>query len=348
MGSGPVPREGQIPSPQPSPYLLLTSCSASSCTRQLDSELNGKTWAPSAAPEGFGAGTRAADPTARPSSAQGLRKSRASARNGTALRGDSGSPAPGTFQGSPDSTPSLSISADQKAANEAFFSRLGQANAARPDDLPPSQGGRYQGFGSTPAPSSSAPPFGTTSRAAPSLTDFQENPAAALSRGWSLFSSAVAGATRAVSESVIQPGLEKVADPAFHASVQGYVAGASRRAGAAGRSANAWGREALGVDVAEQVGGVIGTVRERVGGGPQSRGYGTVGQGGAWEYEQETAGMYRDEEDEQGAEEFGGSAAAGERESRQEHGLSAEPSAGKTSAAASSKKADDWDEWKDF
>ena len=36
--------------------------------------------------------------------------------------------------------------------NESFFARLGQANASRPDDLPPSKGGKYQGFGGGSAP----------------------------------------------------------------------------------------------------------------------------------------------------------------------------------------------------
>ena len=36
----------------------------------------------------------------------------------------------------------------RKAQNEAFFARKGAENAQRPDDLPPSQGGKYVGFGS--------------------------------------------------------------------------------------------------------------------------------------------------------------------------------------------------------
>lgn len=40
----------------------------------------------------------------------------------------------------------------QPTQNESFFARLGQANASRPDNLPPSQGGKYQGFGGGSAP----------------------------------------------------------------------------------------------------------------------------------------------------------------------------------------------------
>ena len=34
-----------------------------------------------------------------------------------------------------------------KAQNEAFFARKGNENASRPENLPPSQGGKYGGFG---------------------------------------------------------------------------------------------------------------------------------------------------------------------------------------------------------
>ncbi len=46
---------------------------------------------------------------------------------------------------------------DRSAANkESFFSGLMSKNASRPDNLPPSQGGKYAGFGSTSMPNSSS------------------------------------------------------------------------------------------------------------------------------------------------------------------------------------------------
>ncbi|KGT72415.1 ADP-ribosylation factor GTPase-activating protein 1, partial [Candida albicans 12C] len=42
---------------------------------------------------------------------------------------------------------------EQKQKNEAYFADLGAKNDQRPDHLPPSQGGKYGGFGNTPAPS---------------------------------------------------------------------------------------------------------------------------------------------------------------------------------------------------
>ncbi|KAF8213863.1 hypothetical protein K438DRAFT_1802403, partial [Mycena galopus ATCC 62051] len=165
-------------------------------------------------------------------------------------------PPPPLSRGTPDiGTP------DQKTANESYFATLGQANASRSADLPPSQGGRYQGFGSTPAPapSSQHPSYGMSSAAAPSLSDIQENPVAALSKGWSLFSAAVGGAARVVSENVIQPAAERVRDPTLQASVMGYVNEAGKRAAVVGGAANQWSKNAFGVDVAESVGGVVGT-----------------------------------------------------------------------------------------
>ena len=179
-----------------------------------------------------------------------------------------------------------------------------------------------------------------SSAAVPRLADFQENPMGALSKGWSLFSSAVVGASRAVNESVIQPGMEKVMDPNFQAGVRGYVSEAGRRAGEVGTAANAWTKNTLGVDVAEQVGGVVGSVRDRVGGGPQGRGYGRVQSS----YEGETSALYQDNEDDDDFFDANSGPSYGDQNSLQSTAQST--SAAKAKPAA--KQADDWDEWKDF
>ncbi|KAF7975104.1 hypothetical protein HWV62_10381 [Athelia sp. TMB] len=263
---------------------------------KLDAELAGRPWAQAAPPAGL---TSPNTGISRPSSAQGLRKSRASGRTGpgSALRNDSASPSSLSFShgGSPVGTPDPGTGpTDQKSANEAYFASMGQRNAARPDDLPPSQGGKYTGFGSTPSPSADTqhPAFGLTSAAAPSLTDFQENPRAALSKGWSLFSAAVAGASRVVSENVIQPGLEKARDPTLHASVLGYVSEAQKAAAAAGQTANAWSKNQFGVDVAEHVGGVVDGVKGRMG-GPERNGYGSL----SMDHDEESSALYHDDTD---------------------------------------------------
>ena len=87
---------------------------------------------------------------------------------------------------------------------------MGNANAQRPDDLPPSQGGKYAGFGSTPEPSTgSHPSYATSSHSVPTLDDLQRNPLGALSKGWGLFSSAVASAGKEINQSVLQPGMTR-------------------------------------------------------------------------------------------------------------------------------------------
>ena len=100
-----------------------------------------------------------------------------------------------------------------KARNEAYFAQKGSENMNRPADLPPSQGGRFAGFGSTYEPPAKEPDV---------LTDTFS----ALSRGFSLFSSkavevAKLAATQAetltkeVNENIIKPTAQKVQDPNF-------------------------------------------------------------------------------------------------------------------------------------
>ncbi|KAJ7682467.1 ArfGap-domain-containing protein [Mycena polygramma] len=314
-----------------SPYDIYHCWAASQYREKLDAEIAGKSWTQSAPPP---------PSLSNSTDSAGLRKSRASARSatGSSLRGDSASPA--SFgNNSPRGTPDLG--SDQKTANESYFASLGQANATRSADLPPSQGGRYQGFGSTPAPSQQHPSYGLSSASAPSLSDIQENPVAALSKGWSLFSAAVAGASRVVSENVIQPGMEKVRDPTLQASVMGYVSEAQKRAAVVGGAANQWSKNALGVDVASTVGGVVGGVKDRIGPSPESHGYGSVGM----DHEGETSGLYHDDDEEDFFQEYRHGEHYDQPASSSTPGLSAAAAAAEVKPKANS----DWDdEWKDF
>nr|GAT54176.1 ArfGap-domain-containing protein [Mycena chlorophos] len=315
-----------------SAYDIYHCWAASQYREKLDAEIAGKPWAPSAPP-----------PPSLPSNdaAAGLRKSRASARSatGSSLRGDSASPA--SFGSGSPRTPDLGTgSVDQKTANESFFAGLGAANAARSTDLPPSQGGRYTGFGSTPTPppGSQHPSYGLSSANAPSLTDLQENPVAALSKGWSLFSAAVVGASRVVSENVIQPGMEKMRDPTLQASVMGYVNEAGKQAAYIGGAANQWSKNQFGVDVAENVGGAVGAVRDRLGPTPSQQGYGAVGGG----YDGESSSLYHDDDEDLFSEYKG----YDQPQSLSSHSAGSSSSA---APAAPAKKGSDWDdEWKDF
>jgi ADP-ribosylation factor GTPase-activating protein 1 len=151
----------------------------------------------------------------------------------------------------------------------------------------------------------------------------------ALSKGWSLFSSAVVGASRVVNENVIQPGMEKVRDPNLQASVRGYVSEAQRKATIAGASANQWSKNTFGVDVAEQVGGVVDTVKDKLGAGPAAAGYGSL----RLEPEGDSLSPLYYEGDSF----MGGSG-------RQPEQHSPVQSLSMSSAA----KKDDWDDWRDF
>ncbi|KAG6884761.1 hypothetical protein C0993_008458 [Termitomyces sp. T159_Od127] len=300
---------------------------------KLDAELIGKEWTPSLPPPGY-TQTAQSSPSTRPSSAQGLRKSRANARSTTGVTLRSNSPSP--FRSSPRGTPDL----DQKAANENYFASLGKANENRPLDLPPSQGGRYTGFGNTPTPPApNHPSYALSSSAAPTLADLQQNPIGALSKGWSLFSAAVVGASKAVNENVIQPGVERVTDPTFTASVKGYMNEAQKRAAIVGGSANQWSKQQFGVDVASSVGDVVGAVKDKVTGGPQRAGYGVLAHDGPGE----RSALYNDGDDDDFDFEHG----------RHQSGISPIQSSSEAPSIASkmtstSKKSDWDDDWKDF
>lgn len=220
------------------------------------------------------------------------------------------------------------------------FLYFSQTNASRPADLPPSQGGRYSGFGSTPSPtpSSSHPSFGLSSAAAPTLADLQSDPVAALGKGWSLLSSAVAGASRAVNSTVIQPSVERVSDPNFRTGVMQYVTESSK-------SANAWGKSQLGVDVGSLVGGLASGGADAGRGGYTSLGGRSTTQHHGYDDEDGTSALYADGGDDDFFHEVN------------QHQPSSNPGASSTkqfigtpAAAAPKKKTDDWDEseWKDF
>jgi hypothetical protein len=94
----------------------------------------------------------------------------------------------------------------QKSQNEAYFARMGETNASRPDDLPPSQGGKYGGFGSA-MPETAA---STNGGGLPSTDEFQKDPVAALTKGFGWFGGMVSKQAKMVNESYIQPTAKNV------------------------------------------------------------------------------------------------------------------------------------------
>lgn len=95
-------------------------------------------------------------------------------------------------------------------STEGFFAKLGAENDRRPDDVPPSQGGKYAGFGNT--PERSATPSGG-SLAGFTVDNFQKDPLGTLTKGWGLFALSVAKSADEINRSVIQPGVTKLQDP---------------------------------------------------------------------------------------------------------------------------------------
>lgn len=114
------------------------------------------------------------------------------------------------IQGRASPSPSLGDSASGRSSrakvDDKYFSKLGEANAARPADLHPSQGGKYAGFGSEmPAPTRGDGP--------PGLDELQRDPVAALTKGFGWFGGMVGKTARQVNEGYIAPAAQRAS---FH------------------------------------------------------------------------------------------------------------------------------------
>ena len=140
--------------------------------------------------------------------ATGTAKPAAQARSGTPLSGRRET-----------ATPPISAAAQGQASgkikvDDKYFARLGADNANRSEHLPPSQGGKYAGFGNTPGPAAGR---GNGNAGAPSLDELQKDPLAALTKGFGWFASTVTKTAKDVNEGYIQPTAQKVllAPPPF-------------------------------------------------------------------------------------------------------------------------------------
>ncbi|KAJ4012886.1 Zn finger-containing GTPase- Activating Protein for ARF [Fusarium irregulare] len=113
--------------------------------------------------------------------------------------------------------------------DDQYFSRLGADNAARPDHLPPSQGGKYAGFGSTPGPSQSDNDLG--------FGDFQKDAVATLTKGFGWFTSTVSKTAKTVNDGYIQPTAKQLAEGDFAKQAQLTASAFAKQAQAAGKNA---------------------------------------------------------------------------------------------------------------
>ncbi|KAI4101974.1 MAG: hypothetical protein L6R37_004690 [Teloschistes peruensis] len=99
--------------------------------------------------------------------------------------------------------------------NEDFFARKGNENERRRADLPPSQGGKYAGFGSAPMPMSSSSSMSKGvgedgGRGIPGVDEFQNDPVAALTKGFGWFTTTVGKSAKSVNDGWIQPNVQKL------------------------------------------------------------------------------------------------------------------------------------------
>ena len=134
------------------------------------------------------------------------------------------------------SSPQRSASPSQKARNEAYFASKGEQNASRPDHIPPSQGGKYAGFGSSPTPASASD--SSPAAALPTGDDFQKDPVAALTKGFGWLSTSLTKQAATVNKAIIQPGLQSLEDGSLAATARTSAlhAGSMVQQGARGMS----------------------------------------------------------------------------------------------------------------
>ncbi|XP_045136110.1 ADP-ribosylation factor GTPase-activating protein 1-like isoform X4 [Portunus trituberculatus] len=118
-----------------------------------------------------------------------------------------------------------------KSQTEAFFSRIQEENASRPDGLPPSQGGRYSGFGNCPNP----PPKSSS-------TEFFDTAVSSLSSGWSLLS---LGASKVAGKAVEYSAIASEKATEYGQNISEKVSEVSRRGW--NEASRAWGSGGTGM-----------------------------------------------------------------------------------------------------
>lgn len=98
----------------------------------------------------------------------------------------------------------------KKEQNEAYFAKMGGVNASRSEGLPPSEGGKYTGFGGGMPVDSSSSRSGGGAGGIPGFDDFQSDPVAALTKGFGWFTTTVGRSAKTVNDTYIQPAAKTV------------------------------------------------------------------------------------------------------------------------------------------
>ena len=119
----------------------------------------------------------------------------------------------GRIQRTAEASPARSASplggTTKKEQNEAYFAKMGSANSSRPDDLPPSQGGKYGGFGSGGAAPSQSTGNGDW------FSEMGKDPIAGLTKGFGWLGKSA----KTINEAYVKPNVQKVKIPS-HPSIR--------------------------------------------------------------------------------------------------------------------------------
>jgi len=102
----------------------------------------------------------------------------------------------------------LRVYRPSKEKNEEFFAKLGRENEMRREDIPPSQGGKYKGFGSKPLRTEPTPEND-------SLTQIQKS----LTTGWNFLASTM----NSISENILKPASNAVRDQKIQQNFENYA-----------------------------------------------------------------------------------------------------------------------------
>ncbi|EGC44828.1 zinc finger protein [Histoplasma capsulatum var. duboisii H88] len=100
----------------------------------------------------------------------------------------------------------------RKEQNEAYFASLGAENANRPENVAPSQGGKFTGFGGGMPLPSDEKDGNSPGAVIPGLNDFQNDPVAALTKSFGWFATTVGKGAKTVNDSYLQPAVKTLAE----------------------------------------------------------------------------------------------------------------------------------------
>ncbi|OBZ85184.1 ADP-ribosylation factor GTPase-activating protein GCS1 [Choanephora cucurbitarum] len=130
-----------------------------------------------------------------------------------------------SYNNNSNSSNSLNHQDTQKARNEQYFAKLGDANESRPEHLPPNQGGKFTGFGNPQFQDE----YDARRNGGSNGVDIQEiiqDPRIAIEKGWSLLSyvgKAAVDFGKYASDNYVKPAAAQLSDPNFRGQVRENV-----------------------------------------------------------------------------------------------------------------------------